>query len=339
MTSRIAGEPFSAVFDRIGERIDEATRVLLLGHVDPDGDCIGSMFALALFLDARGKSVLCHAPGNVRDRYRGLPGARFMDGEEALASFDPDLVIAVDAPTTDRFNGLAEPGGPVAIVNIDHHPTNERYGEIDVVDPAAAAAAILVCRFLEHVAPGEITPEIADCLYLGILLDTGGFRFQNTDAGALETAARLVERGARPHELAHEFIYMKSYVTLDLLSRVLGSIEAHENGRIAVMSITRRMLEESGASIEDSEGFIDYAAAIDDVELAALLREIRPRETRVSLRSRAGFDVASLAARFGGGGHSKAAGLTIEADMEEARGLIVEGLGRLLAAGEEKHHG
>ena len=132
---------------------------------------------------------------------------------------------------------------------------------------------------------------------------------------------------------------MKSYVTLDLLSRVLGSIEAHENGRIAVMSITRRMLEESGASIEDSEGFIDYAAAIDDVELAALLREIRPRETRVSLRSRAGFDVASLAARFGGGGHSKAAGLTIEADMEEARGLIVEGLGRLLAAGEEKHHG
>ncbi|MBN1884055.1 MAG: bifunctional oligoribonuclease/PAP phosphatase NrnA [Candidatus Krumholzibacteriota bacterium] len=333
MSTTMPDDAFAGEFDRIGSLLDASGRILVLGHIDPDGDCIGSMFAIALFLDARGKKVCCHAPGSLRERYRGLPGARFLAGEETLAGFDPDLVIAVDAPTTERFNGIARPGGPVAIINIDHHPTNETYGDIDVVDPGAAAAAIIVCRLLEHLAPEEITPGIADCLYLGILLDTGGFRFQNTDAEALATAARLVCFGARPYELAHEFIFMKSYVALRLLAKVLDSIESHAGGRIAVMSITRRMLEESGAAIEDSEGFVDYAAAIDDVELAALLRENGPGEIRASLRSRAGHDVARLAARFGGGGHSKAAGLTICAPLDEARRLVVEGLGALLAEG------
>jgi phosphoesterase RecJ-like protein len=240
------------------------------------------------------------------------------------------VIIALAAPTAARTEVIAGAGGTHRIVNIDHHPTNARYGEINVVDESAAATAVLVHRYLAAEAPREITAPIADCLYLGILTDTGGFRFQNTNAEALRTAARLVELGTRPYELAREFIYMNTVVTLRLLAMVLGSLEIHGGGRIAVMSVTREMLDHAGASMKETEGFVDYAASIDDVELCALLREVGPREIRVSLRSRDSRDVAALAERYGGGGHRAAAGLSIRGTLEEAKSLIIGGLEELL---------
>ncbi len=323
-------ETFKNEFAAITSIVDSRRRFLVTGHVDPDGDCIGSMLAIARFLEGRGREVHCFAAGEIPESYKRLPGFDLFVPAERISELKYEVIVALDSPTTDRTEVIGGRDNERKIVNIDHHPTNARYGTVNVVDEHAAAAAVLVYRYLACEAPGAITPEIADALYLGILMDTGGFKFQNTNAEALETAARLVERGAHPYELAREYIYMNSVVTLKLLSMVLSSLEVHGDGRIAVLVVTGEMLGRAGASLKDTEGFVDYAASIDDVELSALLREIGPREIRISLRSCNSFNVASLAEKFGGGGHRKAAGLTVHRPLEEAKAVIIGGLERLL---------
>jgi bifunctional oligoribonuclease and PAP phosphatase NrnA len=327
-------ERFAKEFAGIAALVETRRRFLLFGHVDPDGDCIGSMLALAAFLRGSGKEVACFAPGDMAEIYLALPLAKLFVREDDLHSFGPEMVFALDSPTTARTADLVKHGSGVPVVNIDHHPTNERYGDINVVDERASAAAILVYRFLAATAPGRITPEMADYLYLGVLMDTGGFRFRNTNAEALATAARFVELGARAHELAHDFIYVKKLGTLKLLARALDDLEVYAGGRIAAMRVSRAMLAAAGAAMSDTEGFVDYAASIDDVDLAALFREVGEREIRVSLRSRGGDDVASLAEKFGGGGHRNAAGLTIRGDLPSAVTLIVNALEGMLKARE-----
>ncbi len=323
-------EKFADEFSAVTSFVDGNRRFLLTGHVDPDGDCIGSILAFAHFIVERGKEVHCYVPGEIPEAYTKLPKFDLFVPAGMLPELTFEVIIALDSPTTARTDVLSSHDARRRIVNIDHHPTNTRYGDVNIIDEHAAATAVLVYRYLAWTAPGEITREIADSLYLGILMDTGGFRFQNTNAEALETAGRLIERGARPYELAREFIYMKTLVTLKLLSEVLASLEVHGGGRIATMEVTMQMLRMTGASIKDTEGFVDYAASIDDVELSALFREINPREIRVSLRSRNDCNVASLAEKFGGGGHRKAAGLTVHAPLEKAKAVIISGLEELI---------
>ena len=329
-------ERFASEFRAIDALIGTHERYLVLGHVDPDGDCIGSMLAVAAFLRGRGKEVACFTPGDMAEIYLELPLMKLFVREDSLASFGPDMVFALDSPTTARTAELVTSADGVPVVNIDHHPTNEQYGDINVIDERASATSIIVYRFLACVAPDSITSEMADYLYLGVLMDTGGFRFQNTSAEALAMAARFAELGARPYELAHEFIYVKKLSTLKLLARALESLEVYSGGRVAAMHVSRQMLSQVGGAMSDTEGFVDYAASIDDVELAALFREVGPREIRVSLRSRNHFNVAWLAERFGGGGHRNAAGLTIHDDLAAAKTLIVSALEGMLAAGTDR---
>lgn len=330
----MSAEPYENEFRRVFGLFEAHDSVLVLGHVDPDGDCIGSMLAIGLLLEGMGKKARCFAPGDRSELFDRLPGAHLLVPIERVRSFEHDLVVAVDAPTTGRTENLVRPGGREDVVNIDHHPTNERYGLVNIVDETASATTVLVYRMLKSVAPGRITPEIADCLYLGVLMDTGGFRFHNTNAEALRTAGELVGLGARAYELAHEFIYMKRFRTLKLLGSVLDSLRLHLGGRAATMEITGAMLAATGTEMKDTEGFVDYGAALDDVELVALFRETRPGEIRVSLRSRNEHDVSRLAERFGGGGHVRAAGLTIEGDLETARRLVLDGFAELIGQGK-----
>ena len=181
-------EPFAREFDAIASSAAERKRVLVLGHVDPDGDCIGSMLALSNYLIGLGSEVACFTPGAMAELYRALPLSRLFVPEERLASLDPNLVFVLDSPTTARTANLIRHGSGALAVNIDHHPTNERFGDINVIDETVSAAAILVYRLLDRVAPGALTPETADYLYLGVLMDTGGFRFRNTNAEALAAA-------------------------------------------------------------------------------------------------------------------------------------------------------
>jgi phosphoesterase RecJ-like protein len=328
----VSDERFAREFEAVASLVARHERMLILGHVDPDGDCIGSMLALAAYLKQRGKSVLCFTPGDMAELYADLPLANLFAGEKALAELRPDMVFALDAPTSARTADLVKRTDGNPIVNIDHHPTNERYGDINIIDEHASATSILVYRFLSSVAPESITPEVADYLYLGVLMDTGGFRFQNTTAEALAMASRFVELGARAYQLAHQFIYVKKLSTLKLLARALDSLEVHGGGRIAAMHISEDMLASVGGSMSDTEGFVDYAASIDDVELSALFRQLAGGDIRVSLRSRNDYNVAELAERYGGGGHRNAAGLTIHGDLATAKSKIIRSLEEMLAS-------
>jgi phosphoesterase RecJ-like protein len=323
-------DAFSGEYRRILSLVEESERFLILGHVDADGDCIGSMLAIALFLRGRGKQVACFAPGGLPEIYNNFPGADSFIPEVGLDDFGPDVIFALDTPTLARTSDHLRSCEECRIVNIDHHLTNERFGTIDIIDHEAAAAAVIVYRFLASVAPDEITSEIADCLYLGIMMDTGGFRFQNTSEEALATAAALVGRGARADELAHEFIHMHKYETLQLLALVLESIDILCDGRIAIMEVTREMLEKNGSTMADTEGFVDYASSIDNVLVSAFFREVGLEEVRISLRSRNHYDVAKVAEKYGGGGHRAAAGLTIRQGLTEAKSIIIADLKALI---------
>lgn len=321
---------FKDEFERVAALIERYDSFLLLGHVDPDGDCIGSMLALGRFLRARGKRAVCYAPGEIPGIYLDLPDAGMIVGESEIASFGHEVVFTLDSPTPSRTADVVETEQGQLVVNIDHHPTNERYGTVNIVGEHTGAAAILVYRLLDAIDPGGIDGEIAGYLYLGILMDTGGFRFQNTDEECLSCAASLVALGARPHELAHDFLFVKTYDSLKLLGLALQSLELYCGGRIAVMAVSGPMMEESGGSMNDTEGFVDYPASIDTIELCALFRELGPEEVRVSLRSRSAHDVARLAGRFGGGGHRKAAGLTMRKGLEEAKSIMIAYLSEML---------
>ena len=326
----MSGERFEKEFSEMMALIDRHESVLVTGHIDPDGDCIGSMFALAMMLEEMGKKVMCYAPGEISELFLKLPGASTLTEREEASSFKHDLVIAVDSPNTARTENFARPCENEDVINVDHHPTNEMYGCVNIVDGGAAATTVLVYRFFLSVAPERITADVADCLYLGILMDTGGFRFQNVDSEALRIASELIDLGARAYDLAHEYIYVKKFSTLKLLGLVLDSLRLHLDGRAVTIEVTSEMLEKTGTTLKDSEGFVDYGAALDDVELVALFRETAPGEVRVSLRSRNDHNVSALAERFGGGGHVRAAGLTLETDLVSARKTIVDGFGELL---------
>lgn len=326
----MSGERFGKQFADMMALIERHESVLVTGHIDPDGDCIGSMFALALMLEKMGKTVICYAPGEISELFLKLPGASMLAGREAASDFKHDLVIAADSPNTERTEHFARPCENEDVINIDHHPTNEMFGCVNIVDGDAAATTVLVYRFFMSAAREWMTSDIADCLYLGLLMDTGGFRFQNVNSEALRISSELIDLGARGYELAHEYIYMKKFSTLKLLGLVLESLSLHLEGRAATMEVTSEMLEKSGTTLKDSEGFVDYGAALDDVELIALFRETAPGEIRVSLRSKNHYDVSALAEKFGGGGHVRAAGLSLRTDLASARETVVKGFADML---------
>ncbi|MDZ7860897.1 MAG: bifunctional oligoribonuclease/PAP phosphatase NrnA [Candidatus Krumholzibacteriota bacterium] len=318
------------LFENIRTLINQHKTFILIAHIDPDGDCVGSMLSFAALLENMGKEVGCYIPGGVSGKYKKFPRLESILSEEDVKGFQFEAAFVFDTPTLGRAGDIITPEGDAVIVNIDHHPTNRRFGSINYIKDKTASTTILVYHFLSFTGSESITPEIADYLYLGIVMDTGCFRFQNTDAEALSVASELIKYGARASEITREFFYMKKFRSVKLLSCVLANLQLFEDGKIAVMTLTNSMLDEFNAEAEDTEGFIDYASSIEGVELAAFLREINPERVRASLRSLDDLDVASLAERYGGGGHKNAAGLTLEYDLERSRELIINGFRQIL---------
>jgi len=318
------------LFENIRTLINRNKTFLLIAHVDPDGDCVGSMLSFAALLEKMGKEVGCYIPGGVSEKYKKFSRLESILSEEDINRFKFEAVFVLDTPTLERAGGIITHEKDAVIVNIDHHPTNMRFGSINYIKDKTASTTILVYHFLSFAYSESITPEIADYLYLGIVTDTGCFRFQNTDAEALSVASELIGYGARASEITREFFYMKKFRSVKLLSCVLANLQLFEDGKVAVMELTNSMLDEFNAELEDTEGFIDYAGSIEGVELTAFLREINTKRVRASLRSLGDLDVSSLAERYGGGGHKNAAGLTFDHGLERSRELVIDGFRQIL---------
>ena len=309
--------------------LESHERIWVTVHESPDGDSIGAALALQAVLEARGKRVIAIRQHPFPRQYENLPGAKRMGDAQRLGElFAPEVIIAVDLGSFERINAVLDfirPETPV--INIDHHRDNEGPARpcrlLQLVDPRYASTTMLTYLLLERAWPGCVGAEAAQCLYIGLITDTGCFRFTNTNAETLRVGSELAALGADPGTLAEDYMFRRRPQSVRLLADVLGSLEMFGGGRLATLRLTRKMLEATGARMDETEGFVNYATSMEGVRVAALLRELDPGRTRVSLRSSGFVDVARVATEFGGGGHPNAAGLTLASSIEEAQKVIV----------------
>ncbi|MCD4699795.1 MAG: DHH family phosphoesterase [Phycisphaerae bacterium] len=313
-------------FQTIVERLGSAGTFLVLTHARPDGDGLGSMSALASAGKAAGKVVHMLVPDTIPPRYGFLfedaPPAG-ADGFEKLVD-ESDLVVVVDTCAFAQLDGLEKSlrARREKIVVIDHHATRDDVGAVQWTDTSAAAVGVMVVEILETLA-WPVDERLAEALMTAIATDTGWFRFSNTDSRTLLAAAKMLERGARA-----DLIYKKIYQSdrperLRLLERMLASLELHCRDRLAVMTIRRADFDRTGARADETDNLINEALRLKNVEVAVLLVE-EPDCVRASLRSREVVDVSSVAARFGGGGHARAAGLRADEEMEMLKARLIE---------------
>jgi len=318
--------------DRLLARIRQGHRFLVTSHANPDGDAIGSTLGLARVLRSLGKSARVWIRDAVPALYAQLPGAAAIHvGVEPPAGFPQtfDAVVVLECPSLDR-TGLEEALSALPLVNIDHHLGNVQYGEVNWVEPDAAAVAVLIAE-LARALGARRDAETADCLYLALVTDTGGFRFSNASPAAFEAAARLVAEGARVEAVSQWLYESQPEGAVRLLGELLATLERHgERGRIATVHLTRAMFARAGAAPGDSEGLIDVPRSIAGVDVVALFRELGPDDWKVSLRSRGAISVESVARAHGGGGHRNAAGCRFAGSLAAASAALVAELGAAL---------
>lgn len=286
-------------------------RVAVVGHARPDGDCIGSQVAVARVLRALGSQVICVNGDVVPRRLQFLvDDLRFVKPIEVPIE-EEWTAIYVDCADQQRAGEKAVTRFPRPFLNIDHHLSNNGYAEHNFVDVAAAATAeILAGVFLDDRLP--IDSVCAQALFAGIMTDTGQFRFNSTTRRTFMIAAELVERGAKPSDVGGEIYERESAGKLQLLQRFLASLKLECGGRVCVGMLPAGIFEETGSTVEDTEGMVDYARAIDGVDIGVLIEE-RPGAIKASLRCKdPKFRVDQVAALFGGGGHACAAGLNLK---------------------------
>jgi bifunctional oligoribonuclease and PAP phosphatase NrnA len=301
--------------DQVLHELRQADKLLLTTHENPDGDALGSLLAMHRMLEQLGKDSLMFMspdefplPWEYRGfSFDGLVGAPPADVSERT-------IVFLDCGNIDRMpvDFLQEDG--LHILNIDHHHDNTRFGTVNLVCPIASCTAEIVWRLSKELDV-EITPGIADALYVGLVTDTGRFMYENTSADAHRMAAELIEAGVHPHQVYRRLWEDLPFRRLQLLQRALASVERHDDGAVTIAHLVKRDYEETGALETDSEGVVDHMRAVEGTRVAVLVRELlsedREGMRKVSLRATDGsVDVSKVAREFGGGGHPQAAGFS-----------------------------
>ncbi len=298
-------------------------RFLIATHVMPDGDAVGSMLGLGLGLQKKGRQVTMTCPGGVPENLRFIPGSDQIVSVDDIQSCEYDMLVVLDSSDLGRIEGVYErlsPGLP--IMNIDHHSTNKGYGTYNYVDSLSAATGEQVYKILISMNI-RVDPSIAICLFTAIATDTGFFRFSNTTPTTLRIAARLVERGAEPSVISEQVYEARSLENLKMLGRVLDTLQVDKTGKIAWMEVYGNWMSELSLDEGQTEGFVNYARMVKGVEVALIFRESADGKIRVGMRSKGEFDVGALAETLGGGGHTRAAGCSLDSQsISEAKELV-----------------
>jgi phosphoesterase RecJ-like protein len=305
------------------QALPRGASILLSCHVNPDGDALGSMLAFGLGLRQLGFTAVRASfpePFEVVEPFQFLPGLDLLVPPE-LAPAHPDLAVSFDAASSGRLGPLAaiSAGAPAWLV-LDHHVSNGGFGSLPLVEPGAAATAVVAARLLDELGV-VFDAEIATCLYVALATDTGSFRFDATTENVLALAGRLVGAGARPAEVARHVFDTRPFGAVQLLAAVLGRADLDTgaaNGRGLVSAYaTGQDLETFGQPAHVLESFVDVLRTSAEADVACLLKPVRPGEWAVSLRSKGATDVSAVAVGFGGGGHRLAAGFTGHGDAPD----------------------
>ncbi len=299
-------------------------RFMVATHVNPDGDAIGALLGMKLILQRLGKSVDAYAQDRVPPEFEFLPQARAIHNKP-LESVEYEVAILVDCGDFERvgkeLSRFISRGAPF-VINIDHHVTSKPFGDICWVETSASST----CEMLYDLCVSlSLAPDAAlsSVLYTGILTDTGSFRFSNTTRRVFEIVSVLVEMGADPAHIATQIYDSATPEKLKLLAQVLGTMEFHADSRIVTAELSRSMISDSSSSYMDSEGFINHLRSVKSVDLAMLFRELSDGLVHISMRSRGGIDVATLAQRHGGGGHRRAAACRVPGSLHSVRSTFI----------------
>ncbi|MEL1134000.1 bifunctional oligoribonuclease/PAP phosphatase NrnA [Desulfitobacterium sp. THU1] len=323
MTNRIAYQ--------MAEELRKASKVALFSHVSPDGDCIGSMLGLGLALEALGKEVYMYNSDPIPRNLSFLPGVEKIQTE--LPAPFPEILLFVDCTDLQRVKLENEvfPADSL-ILNLDHHISNQNFGHINWIDSQASATGEIVYALI-RLLDVNLTQDIATNLYTAILTDTGSFKYSNTTSKTHQIAGELMDSGINFADIHHHVFDRTPQAKLELLRRGLNQLQILAQGQFAMMTLHKFDFEEIGAEESLGEGLIDHARTLEGVEVAALMKEVNSSVIRVSLRSNRWFDVNKIASHFGGGGHKRAAGCTLDMPLEEAQKLLVQKVEEELALG------
>ena len=308
------------MLSQVVELIENKDKFGITTHIKPDGDGVGSSLGLCWLLRSLGKSAEVMVRGEIPASYRSLPGADAIRDVEELDG-DYDAVFIIECSDLDRpgIKGLDKQ----FTVNIDHHATSAHFGTINWIDSTASAVGEMIYNLCKAIG-GRVTREIAECVYMALVTDTGSFHFSNTTERTLKVASELIKAGAKPAEISEAVYNNYPWSRIELMRQVLSTVERDESGQVATMRQTLEMRELASAVDGDNNGFVNIPLAARDVLAVVYMREVATNDYRVSLRSKGDINVARVAEKFGGGGHRNAAGLRIEGNWDEKERELVE---------------
>ncbi|MBN1694672.1 bifunctional oligoribonuclease/PAP phosphatase NrnA [candidate division WOR-3 bacterium] len=299
------------IWQEVFELINSNQNFLIVSHKNPDGDSLGSEIALALALMKLEKKVYIYNSDPPPERYSKFPKASLIQTEKK--NFKEDVIIFVDCAEIDRIGKIKENiDFSKPSINIDHHIGNTKFGTINLIKPDYSSTAEIIYKLIKNEIPMD--KEIATYLYIGILTDTGAFRYPNTTSHSLRVASELVEYGVTASQVSEFIWFTDPEARIKLLGDVLHTMNLYD--KISIMYVTKEMLEKHRAKEEDTEEFIDYGLSIKGIETAAIIKEREDGTLKVSLRSKNNIPVQELAAKYGGGGHRTASGFTVKKELE-----------------------
>lgn len=309
------------ILNKIGDIIKQNKNFAIVSHILPDGDAIGSTLGLYNFLVETGKEVDAFNPDKLPSKFDFLPG--FSDIKDKFISKHYDCVFVLDCSDKDRLGHLVEILNMAnVVINIDHHISNDLFADINYVDTNAGAVGEIIYNLI-RINGFEISHNTAMCLYTSIVTDTGGFKYSNTTSMTLNIAGDLINTGIDFPEINRILFDTLTAQQVKLLSKVTSTLELYKDNEIAVLHVTKDMMEECGADENDASDMVNYARDIDTVEVGVFIKEAEKGKYRVSLRSKKKIDVRIIAEKFNGGGHIRAAGCTIYGDLNEVRTKVL----------------
>ena len=315
----------NASFAEIAYALREHQRIVVLSHVRPDGDAFGSQLGLALSLRELGKDVTVWNEDGMLDKYSFLPGADLLS-KPPTEPQTFDLAVALDTATQQRLGTAGDAVRSNRWINIDHHPSNPRYGDLVHIDPIAPATGQIIFELLAK----ENLPcsaETAENLFVAISTDTGSFQYPNTTARTFEIGAELLKRGVNVGRVSQLLYEAYPRRRAELLRELLATMRFEADGRVASFSLSLETTSALGVKAEDNEGLIDHLRAIEGVVVAVFFEELIEGKVRVSMRSKSeAADVSAICQRFGGGGHKLAAGARVRGTLAEVEQRVLEAI-------------
>ena len=317
------------MIEKIIEELKNNYSFLIVSHINPDGDAIGSSLALAAGLRAIGKKVTVFNNDSVPDIVSFLPGSSEIVHE--LSTGDQfDAAIVVDCGTLkqlgDKFNAFK---GYNKLLNIDHHATNLNFADVVFLDADACATGAMIYRILKAMQI-EITREIALSIYTTIVVDTGSFHYGNSNPEAFRIAGEMVNTGVEPWVVAENIYESQPEGRIRLHAAALNTLSTHHNGKIGFITVSNEMYKATGTTAEDTDGIVNYARSLKGVEVAIFVREIPQGKYKASLRSKGRADVTKIAGRYDGGGHVNAAGCVLNGSLTEVKRKLIEATEEIL---------